>query len=402
MRRRTLTALALGAGTLVLACGAVLASTRVRSYLKTSPLFMRLNSATVRRLDSWVYNRTHPTESPHDLGDGAPFDQITLSDPMGLARDDTGTIYIADRGLAGPGHVVWALSGGVARVVAGTGLRGVPTAGVPARSADLGYPQSISVDRLGRVYVADSYNHMVLRIEKDGGLTRVAGIGRPGDGGDGGPATEAELNQPYDVRVDDDDNIFIADYGNHRIRVVRPDGVMQTLAGTGEPGYTGDGGPAELARLNAPYGIGLDPSHRLLIADSENHVIRAVGRDGTIWTLGGTGEPGNSGDGGPAALARFNSPQSLAVDAAGNIYVGDEHNHEIRMIDRFGTVHRIGGSGTAGFSPDSTPAQSAQLNDPESLVVLPDGTLLFTESGNHRLRALDASRRLRTVAGAES
>jgi hypothetical protein len=202
--------------------------------------------------------------------------------------------------------------------------------------------------------------------------------------------------------VDGGGNVFIADYGNHRIRQVTTDGIIHTAAGTGVPGYSGDGQAAVTARLRGPYGVYPHPRYGLLIADSENHVVRAVDGQGTIRTLAGTGRPGNSGDGGPASAAQFNSPQTFAVDTRGNLLVGDEHNHEIRMIDTTGTVHRILGTGEAGFSVDGTPALSAQLNDPESIVVLPDGTMLFTEAGNHRLRALDPSHRLHTIAGAGS
>jgi len=308
-------------------------------------------------------------------------------------------VYVADRGGTGPGHVIWAIAGDTARIIAGRGGRGVARTGRPARECDLGSPQGLALDDSGRLYLADSYNHVILRIDPDGTITRVAGVGHPGDEGDGGPATDAALNQPYDVRVGDDGALYIADYGNHRIRRVAPDGRIATVAGTGAPGYTGDGGPATAARLNGPYGVYPDRRYGLLIADSQNHVIRRVDAQGRIETIAGSGRAGNSGDGGPALEARFDTPQGIAVGADGTIYVDDEHNHEIRVIDPRGIVHRLAGTGTPGFAPEGVLADSAPLNDPENMVILPDGRLLLTEAGNGRVTLVGNDRRLAAFAG---
>jgi len=377
----------------------MLADGRVRDAIKTSPVLRRLNSRWLRRVDARIFNARHGAPTPAALGDGHPAEEIVLGDPMGLARSPTGVLYVADRGGTGPGHVIWAIEGGRARIIAGTGGRGVEGTGRPALSSALGSPQGIALDGAGRLYVADSYNHVVLRIDPDGRLVRVAGIGRPGDEGDGGPADEAALNQPYDVRVALDGAIYIADYGNNRIRRVTPDGRIATVAGTGEPGYDGDGGPAAAARLNGPYGVYPDSRHGFLIADSQNHVLRRVDATGLIETIAGTGRPGNTGDEGPARQAAFDTPQGIVVDEAGSIFVDDEHNHEIRVIDTAGVVHRLLGTGKPGFSADGTPADSTALNDPENMVLLPDGRLLLTEAGNGRVRMLGADHRLVTIAG---
>jgi hypothetical protein len=249
------------------------------------------------------------------------------------------------------------------------------------------------------VYFADSYNHVILRIEPDGTLNRIAGTGRPDDGGDGGPATAAGLNQPYDVRLDWDGNLYIADYGNHRIREITSNGIMHTVAGSGKPGYTGDGGPARDARLRGPYGVYPRPEGGFLIADSENNVIRVVDSKGYIPTAAGTGDQGYSGDGGEARRAHFNAPQGLLLSMSGQIIVGDEHNHAIRVIEQGGTLRHVAGVGRPGFSPDGTPASQATLNDPENLLVRTDGSILFTEAGNHRVRLIDHEGRLQTFAG---
>lgn len=384
---------------LLLLASAALGSPRVRGLLKTSPALRQLNTPLIRELDAWLFNLRHPVLTRTELGDGSSPSGMRLDDPMGLGRAPDGTIYVSDRGGQGPGHVVWAIAGQSARVIAGDGRRGVAGSGLFGGDVDLGSPQSLSVDLAGRVYLADSYNHVVVRVDPDGGLTRVAGTGEPGSEGDGGPAVEAMLDQPYDARVDERGNLYIADYGNHRIRRVTPAGMIETLAGTGEPGYSGDGGPAVAARLHGPYGVYPDRRYGFLIADSENHVVRRVDSTGTIRTVAGSGVPGNSGDDGPGLAARFNSPQGLAVGPLGEIYIGDEHNHEIRVIDAHGIVHRIAGIGVPGFSADGTPALAARLNDPENIVVLPDRSLLFTEAGSHRVRMVRPDGRLATFAG---
>ncbi len=397
---------ALGAVVLVVAIGTfgaiALQSPHFRESLRASPLFLRLNSALLRSADARLYNLRHRLLSTAELGDGGPVAGIRLFDPTGLGRDTAGNLLVSDRGGGGPGRVVWRLgTEGTARVVAGTGRRGTAPTGIPARSSDLGSPQSLCVDPAGRVYFADSYNHVILRLETDGTLQRIAGIGRPGAGGDGGPASEAALNQPYDVRLDSDGSLYIADFGNHRIRKVTPDGLMHTVAGRGEAGYSGDGGPATAARINGPYGLYPDAKLGLLIADSYNHVIRAVDRRGTISTLAGTGRQGLAGDGGPALSARFDTPQALWVTPSGSIYVGDEHNHAIRVIEPGGLVRRVAGTGEPGFSPDGTPADGGRLEDPENIVVIDDATVVFTEAGSGRVRYVGPDGRLGTIAGGE-
>ena len=395
---------ALGAALLIAGLGALgaaaLQSPSVRESLRASPLFLRLNSPLLRSFDARFYNLRHRLLSPAELGDGGPVAAIRLFDPMGLGRDTAGNLLVSDRGGAGAGRVVWRLgTDGTARILAGTGRRGTSPTDIPARRSDLGSPQSLCVDRRGRVYFADSYNHVILRIDADGTLRRIAGIGRPGAGGDGGPATSAALNQPYDVRLDSDGNLYIADFGNNRIRKVTPDGVMHTVAGYGEAGYSGDGGPAAGARLNGPYGVYPDAKLGLLIADSDNHVIRLVDQRGDIRTLAGTGRPGLSGDGGPALSASFNTPQALWVSPSGSIYIGDEHNDAIRVIELSGLVRRVAGTGARGFSPDGTPADSGRLDDPENILGSSDGSVLFTEAGTGRLRAVGPDGRLGTIAG---
>lgn len=390
-----------GVLTAVAGLGALAAgSARGRAYLKSSPVVRRLNSPVLRSLDAHLFNLRYDVLSPRELGDGGPVGRVRLYDPMGLDRDQGGALFVGDRGGIGPGHVIWRFGrDGMARIIAGTGRRGTDSEAVDARDADLGSPQGLCVDLQGRVYFADSYNHVVLRVEPAGGLIRIAGIGRPGDSGDGMAATAAALNQPYDARLDGLGNLYIADFGNHRIRKVDRDGMISTVAGTGEPGYSGDGGPATAARLHGPYGVFADSRHGVLIADSENNVVRQVDSTGTIRTIAGTGERGFAGNGGPAIQARLDSPQGLYADGSGAIYVDDEHNHAIRAITPDGRIHRVAGSGVRGVSPDGTVATNGLLDDVENLVVTSEGRIFFTEAGNGLLRTIDSDGRLHTLAG---
>ncbi|MDQ3900600.1 MAG: hypothetical protein M3319_09200 [Actinomycetota bacterium] len=191
--------------------------------------------------------------------------------------------------------------------VAGTGSAGFSGDGGPATSAHLQNPEGVAVDSSGTLYIADYGNHRVRQVARDGVITTVAGTGRHGYGGDGGPATAAPLHFPYGVAVDSAGTLYIAEFGNHRVRQVTPDGVITTVAGTGSAGYGGDGGPATAAHLNRPCGVAVDDVGTLYIVDDYNDRVRQVTPDGVITTVAGTGSSGysgDSGDGGPATAAR--------------------------------------------------------------------------------------------------
>ena len=222
-------------------------------------------------------------------------------------------------------------------------------------------------------------------------FTTVAGTGESGFSGDGGPATAANLDDPEAIAFDKGGNLYIDDYNNYRIRRVDGKGIITTVAGTGEPGVSGDGGPATAAKLDAVEGMSFDGNGDLLIADTSNNRIRSVDRKGIITTVAGTGKTGHSGDGGRATAATFHDPVSVVADTEGNLYVSDHHNDRVRRIDHGGTITTFAGTGVRGFSGDGGPATSANLNQPWALTVC-DGTLYITDSFNHQVRTVRFSR----------
>src|SRR5438874_840107 len=230
-------------------------------------------------------------------------------------------------------------------------------------------------------------------------ITTAVGTGAKGFAGDGGPATAALLNGPFDVAFDRAGNLYFSDTFNHRIRRVDArSGGITTVAGNGEPGYSGDGGPAMRASLNEPYGIAIDRAGNIFVADRLNRRVRRIDAvNGTITTLAGTGiintvagttGRGYSGDGGPALAAVFDAPKEMALDPDGNVLIVDTENHAIRLIDRnTGIVTTIAG-GRQGARGDGGPAAGAGLDRPHGVVVGPDGAIYIGDTNNHRIRKL--------------
>lgn len=221
--------------------------------------------------------------------------------------------------------------------LAGNGTDAKTVAGAAA-SAALGSPQGVAYDSSGNLYVADARNHQVTRVDPSGQLTVVAGTGRQGFAGDGGPAIAAELNGPTGIAVDARGNVYIADTGNQRVRRIGPDGIVLTVCGTGIAGFSGDGGAATAARLRSPSALAVGDSGVLYIADAGNHRIRKLAADGTIVTVAGSGGDGDDGDGGPALAATFESPSGLALLPDGRLLVADRAAHRIRSLNKDGTI----------------------------------------------------------------
>jgi cysteine-rich repeat protein len=333
-------------------------------------------------------------------GDGEAATTATFNLPLGVAVDPGGRLLIAD---SSNNRIRRVELNGTIGTIAGTGTLGFAGDGGPATSAALSQPYGLVVDPEGWLVIADMYNHRIRRLEEDGTVTSVAGNGLLGFSGDGGPAARASLAFPQQVTFDPLGRLFIADAGNNRIRRVDVDGTITTIAGTGGAEFSGDGGRATRAVLNNPQSVAVDPLGRVLIADTFNNRIRRVDLDGTITTIAGNGDVAFSGDG-PATRVALCEPQSLVVDAVGRVFFADACNHRVRRLELDGTITTLAGSGEGGvgignFSGDGGPATSAALNYPTGAAVDAAGRVFIADRGNHRIRLVDTSGTITTFAG---
>ncbi|HLK62639.1 MAG TPA: discoidin domain-containing protein [Bryobacteraceae bacterium] len=286
--------------------------------------------------------------------------------------------------------------------VAGNGFGGFSGDGGLATSAALNLPQGVKIDGAGNLYIADFGNFRVRKVSAGGIMSTLAGTGQSGNGGDGGLAANASLNDVTDVAIDSAGNVYISDAGNHRVRKVTPGGMISAFAGTGVQGYSGDGGQAASAQLNRPIGLVIDANNYLYISDSSSQNIRRVNlNSGVISTYAGNGTAAFSGDGGQAISASLMFPLGLAADGAGNLYIADAGNNAIRKVTPTGIITTIAGSGVqAGFSGDGGPAARALLNVASGVGVDGAGNVFIGDSGNNRVRRIDAATGIiSTIAG---
>lgn len=275
--------------------------------------------------------------------------------------------------------------------IAGTGQRLLSGDG-RATASGLVAPLALAIGPKGDVYVAEG--NRVREITADGRITTVAGTGAAGESGDGQSATQAELNEPQGLAVDDAGNLYIADTLNHRVRRVTADGTITTVAGTGLAGYSGDGQLAVNATLNLPTGLAIGLGETLFIADSGSNVVRQLGSDGVIHTVAGTGEARYGGEGGPAASAPLHGPAGLAVDGEGNLYIADTLNQRVRRVDVNGVIETVVGTGSPGYLGDGKQAIYSEIDlaaNPldgvgQALAVDSRGNLFIADALNGRVR----------------
>jgi sugar lactone lactonase YvrE len=323
-------------------------------------------------------------------GDGGPAATARLNNPFGVVRGPDGAVYICDT----DNHRVRRVGNdGIISTVAGNGRRGYAGDGGPATASELNEPYEIRFDSEGHLLVVERMNHVVRRVDAITGIiSTVAGRGEPGFSGDGGPATEAALSQPHSIQFDSRGDLYICDIGNHRIRKVdMRTGTIRTFAGTGERKPTPDGALIAGTPLNGPRAIDFDASGNLWLALREgNAVFRFDLKRGTIHHEAGTGKKGFSGNGGPARLAELSGPKGLAIGPDGNIYLADTESHSIRMLDlKRGTIELIAGTGAAGDGPEGDPLQ-CRLNRPHGVFVDADGAIFVGDSETHRVRVIRA------------
>jgi sugar lactone lactonase YvrE len=323
-------------------------------------------------------------------GDGGPALQALLSEPFMCAFDAQGHLYVAEA----TNHCVRRIDKdtGVISTVAGTGVSGYSGDGGPARQATLNQPYSLQIDANGDIYIVDRLNAAIRQVEaRTGRITTVAGTGEPGSGGDGGPGTRAQLREPNDCCLDGRGGLLIADVQDQRIR--RLDlrtGLITTFAGTGEKTRTGDGRPASAASILGARAVCVDRHGNTYICEREGNGVRKVDANGIMSTYAGTGERGYSGDGGAALTATWGAPKAIRCDHQGNLLVVDTENHAIRRIDAVtGLVTTIAG-GHQGGEGDGGPGTAAGMDRPHGCDVDAQGHIYIADSNNHRVRVVGA------------
>lgn len=309
-------------------------------------------------------------------GEGGAATAAQLSFPVAVTAAPGGGYAIADQVN---NRVRKVAPDGTITTIAGSGTAGFDGDGGPATSAKLNAPSGLGFLPDGSLLIADANNNRVRKVAPGGTISTVAGTGAAGFGGDGGPATSAQVNFPYDIAVRADGSYLIADTDNNRVRVVSAGGVIDTYGGTGGAGA-----------LSKPFGVALAADGSVLIADTFNHRVRRATSGGAIATVAGTGAAGFLGDGGPAIEARLNLPTRVAVMPGGGYLIADRANHRLRRVSPSDVISTVAGNGTGGFGGDGAPATAAQLNQPVGVAVTSDDDFLIADTFNHRIRSVDA------------
>ena len=292
----------------------------------------------------------------------------------------------------------WTLS-----TFAGSGVKGGSGDGGPATAAQIDNPFGVVRGPDGAIWFCEYTGQRIRRVAPDGTISTVAGTGGKGYSGDGGPASEATFNLPHEIRFDRDGNLFVVDMANHAIRKIdRKTNRITTIAGTGKPGYSGDEGPATSAQLKQPHSIQFGPDGNLFICDIGNHVIRTVDmKTGTIRTFAGTGQAGPTPDGSPLNGTPLKGPRSLDFDANGNLWLATREGNQVFKFDlSTKTIHHVAGTGASGFTGNGGPAKSATLKGPKGIAIDAHGNVFLADTESHSVRMIDAKTgNLELIAG---
>jgi DNA-binding beta-propeller fold protein YncE len=329
------------------------------------------------------------TGKPERSTDAGPAREVNIGEPFGVEVGPDRALYICE--VRNHRVLRLDLKSGQVTTVAGNGTKGYSGDGGPATKAQLNEPYEVRFDRAGNMLFVEMKNYVVRRVDaKTGTISTVAGTGELGFSGDGGPATKAQLNIPHSIALDGDDNLYIADIGNHRIRKVdAKSGVIATIAGNGEKRPPIDGQTAAGKPMIGPRALFIEGGTLWITLREGHSVWRMDLADGVVRHVAGTGKRGYSGDGGPAKQAAFDGPKGIAIGPDGNAYVVDTENHAIRVIDtKGGTIRTLAGKGPQhqGGGGDGGPATSATMDRPHGICVAADGTVYIGDTNNHRVR----------------
>jgi uncharacterized protein (TIGR03437 family) len=335
------------------------------------------------------------TNEPGFSGDGGPATAAQLTQPLDLSIDPSGNLYIADQRRVREVNP----KGLIATVAGADYLYGIGDGG-PATAAELYLPSSAALDAAGDLYIADTGTDRIRQVSPSGAIATVAGTGAASPGGEATPALTTPLMTPTNVAVDQFGNLLIVETGAHRVRQVAADGLIRTIVGTGTAGLGPDLLPPTQTQLRAPRGICLDRSGDLYVADTDNHRVLLVPAQGVVSTVAGNGAQGMAGDGGPAPLAELNQPTACALDSAGDLYIADTYNHRIRKVDTSGAITTVAGNGTAADSGDEGPAPAASLNTPRGVAVDDNGNIYISDTGNNCIRQVTPDGLIHLIGGA--
>ncbi|MBE2213034.1 MAG: hypothetical protein IAE82_04115 [Opitutaceae bacterium] len=353
--------------------------------LRIAPVAFLVSTASA---STWRIETIAGTGVPGSGGDDGPASAAQINDPYGVVRGPDGAIWFCEHN----GHRIRRIAtDGTITTVVGTGERGYEGDGGPATVATLNLPHELRFDHAGNLYIADTANHAVRRVNRETGIiTTMAGCGARGYEGDGGPATQAKLSGPHSIQFGRDGELYVCDVGNHAIRVVDPlTGIIRTYSGTGRPGPSPDGSPITGTPLNNPRSLDVDSDGRLWLVTREgNQVLMLDPRTNMIHHIAGTGEPGFTGNGGPARLATLSGPKGIALDREGNAWLADTESHSVRVIRAdTGTIELMAGTGIASDGSDGDPLACA-MNRPHGVFADQDGSVFIGDSEAHRIRVL--------------
>ena len=351
--------------------------------------------AAAQTVPSFTISTIAGTGTAGYSGDGGSPTAAEFSLPFGIAIA-SGNLYIADQVNNRARYV----TNGNTTTLAGDGAAGYSGDSAAGNKAELNAPTGVTVDKNGNLYIADTLNQVVRMVNTAGTINTFAGNNSlgPGYSGDGDSAVNGQMNAPAGMAFDASGNLYIADSSNCVIRLVT-NGVFSTFAGNTIPDFGGDGGPATQAQLFVPTALAFDSAGNLYIADTMNNRIRIVTTDGNINTFAGTGQGGYSGDGGPAVNAQLFHPSGIAIDSKGNVYIADSFNNVIRVVLPSGTIATVAGTGASGYSGDGGVATGAQLNFPTGLAIDASGNLVVADTNNSVIRQLTPNGTTTFVAG---